>query len=249
MWLYPDGTRILELSTKCAPGEALQVAGETKAFLTGLGVDLGRRPADQDADGTRALRRLARSERHVTGRPEALPWWGPVVAGAASAIAGIAVIVWPDITLLALALIAGINLVLLSALLVGETIGSDDGGDRTMKIVVGVLGIVAGLIVIRRPGETLLVVILAVGIWLVLTGILELLRGILVAGPHRLLRILGGAVDVIIGILVLSLPKLSLATVAALIGIGFIIHGLVLVVGGWRLRGSAQVVGAASVPS
>jgi hypothetical protein len=34
LWLYPDGTRILELSTKCAPGEAFQVAAEARAFLT-----------------------------------------------------------------------------------------------------------------------------------------------------------------------------------------------------------------------
>src|SRR5262249_2213629 len=40
MWLYPDGARILELSTKCAPGEAFQVAAEARAFLTGRGVDL-----------------------------------------------------------------------------------------------------------------------------------------------------------------------------------------------------------------
>ena len=40
LWLYPDGSRILELSTKCAPGEALQVAGETRAFLAERGVDL-----------------------------------------------------------------------------------------------------------------------------------------------------------------------------------------------------------------
>ena len=40
MWLYPDGSRILELSTKCAPNEAFQVAAETRAFLTGQGVDL-----------------------------------------------------------------------------------------------------------------------------------------------------------------------------------------------------------------
>ena len=40
LWLYPDGSRILELSTKCAPSEALQVAGETRAFLTECGVDL-----------------------------------------------------------------------------------------------------------------------------------------------------------------------------------------------------------------
>ncbi len=41
MWLYPDGSRILELSTKCAPGEAFQVAMETRAYLAGRGIDLG----------------------------------------------------------------------------------------------------------------------------------------------------------------------------------------------------------------
>ena len=40
MWLYPDGSRILELSTKCEPGEAFQVAAETRAFLAASGVDL-----------------------------------------------------------------------------------------------------------------------------------------------------------------------------------------------------------------
>jgi hypothetical protein len=33
LWLYPDGTRILELSTKCAPTEGFQVAAESRAFL------------------------------------------------------------------------------------------------------------------------------------------------------------------------------------------------------------------------
>jgi hypothetical protein len=40
MWLYPDNTRILELSTKCAPSEAFDVAAEARAFLAGKGVDL-----------------------------------------------------------------------------------------------------------------------------------------------------------------------------------------------------------------
>jgi len=40
LWLYPDGSRILELSTKCTPGEAFQVAAETRAYLAGLGVNL-----------------------------------------------------------------------------------------------------------------------------------------------------------------------------------------------------------------
>ena len=40
MWLYPDGTRILELSGKCHPSAMFQVAVESRAFLAGQGVDL-----------------------------------------------------------------------------------------------------------------------------------------------------------------------------------------------------------------
>jgi hypothetical protein len=40
LWFYPDGSRILELSTKCAPNQAFQVAAETRAFLAKQGVDL-----------------------------------------------------------------------------------------------------------------------------------------------------------------------------------------------------------------
>src|SRR5215216_3794284 len=40
MWFYPDGSRILELSTKCAPGEAFQAVAESKVFLHDRGVDL-----------------------------------------------------------------------------------------------------------------------------------------------------------------------------------------------------------------
>jgi hypothetical protein len=41
MWLYPDGSRILELSTKCLPRDALAVAAEARAYLIEHGVDLG----------------------------------------------------------------------------------------------------------------------------------------------------------------------------------------------------------------
>ncbi len=40
LWNYPDGSRILELSTKCKPSEAFDVAAKTKAFLAGRGIDL-----------------------------------------------------------------------------------------------------------------------------------------------------------------------------------------------------------------
>ena len=41
LWMYPDGSQIVELSTKCTPAEAVDVAAESKAFLISRGVDLG----------------------------------------------------------------------------------------------------------------------------------------------------------------------------------------------------------------
>jgi hypothetical protein len=40
MWLYPDGARIFELSTKCLPSEAFDVAAEARVYLAGHGIDL-----------------------------------------------------------------------------------------------------------------------------------------------------------------------------------------------------------------
>ena len=39
-WLYPDGTRILELSTKCPPAEMFDTALRARTHLAGLGVNL-----------------------------------------------------------------------------------------------------------------------------------------------------------------------------------------------------------------
>ena len=40
LWNYPDGSRILELSTKCAPSEAFQVAATLRVFLDERGISL-----------------------------------------------------------------------------------------------------------------------------------------------------------------------------------------------------------------
>jgi hypothetical protein len=52
LWFYPDNSAILELSTKCAPNEAFQVAAETKAFLAKHGVEAS---AEQETKTKKAL--------------------------------------------------------------------------------------------------------------------------------------------------------------------------------------------------
>jgi hypothetical protein len=58
MWIYPDGSRVLELSTRCATNEAFQVAAETRAFLVGRGVDIS---TEQETKTRKALRYFTRA--------------------------------------------------------------------------------------------------------------------------------------------------------------------------------------------
>ena len=41
LWLYPDGSRILELSTKCLPNETFQVIAEARHYLNTRGIVTG----------------------------------------------------------------------------------------------------------------------------------------------------------------------------------------------------------------
>ena len=57
LWMYPDGSRILELSTKCSPSETFQVAAEARVFLEAKGLDLS---GGQQTKTATALRFFAR---------------------------------------------------------------------------------------------------------------------------------------------------------------------------------------------
>ena len=55
MWLYPDGSRIVELSTKCLPGEGLDVAERAARVPVVEGHPDRRRAGDEDQDGAGVL--------------------------------------------------------------------------------------------------------------------------------------------------------------------------------------------------
>jgi hypothetical protein len=50
LWLYPDGSRILELSTKCAPADWFEATTQSRDYLVGLGMNL----SGEQATKTRA---------------------------------------------------------------------------------------------------------------------------------------------------------------------------------------------------
>jgi len=60
LWMYPDNSLLLELSTKGAPAEAFQIALETRAFLLSHGIDLS---GEQETKTKKALQFFSRRLR------------------------------------------------------------------------------------------------------------------------------------------------------------------------------------------
>jgi uncharacterized membrane protein HdeD (DUF308 family) len=163
-----------------------------------------------------------------------------IVSGLLSLIGGVLAIFYPDITLLVLALIAGINLVILGIVSLIDAFADEvDVAGRVLAGVLGLLGVIAGLVVMRRPGESLLALLLVLGVWLVVSGVVDLLRAF-TRSAARGLRLLSAVCDLALGILILAWPELSLATLAVFVGIAFAVRGILAALLGWQIRRTAR---------
>jgi uncharacterized membrane protein HdeD (DUF308 family) len=161
-------------------------------------------------------------------------WWLFLIMGLVSTIAGILAIAYPDLTLLAIGLFVGISLLFVGAMEIVEAI-TGDVESRAMTTIVGVLSVLAGIICLKRPGESLLAIIVVLGVYLVIAGIIRFVRSFSVLEDRALLMMLA-LLDIILGILILSLPHLSLVTLAILFAISLIARGVFAIVVAFRLR-------------
>ena len=65
LWMYPDGSRILELSTKASTEEAFTIAAATRAYLKKKGLDL---TAEQQPKTNRALKHFTELPKKVRSK-------------------------------------------------------------------------------------------------------------------------------------------------------------------------------------
>jgi uncharacterized membrane protein HdeD (DUF308 family) len=158
-----------------------------------------------------------------------------IVAGVATLIVALVTIFWPDKTLLVLAILAGFNLVVLGVVGLVEGLSGGEQGGRVLSAILGLLAIIAGIVVIRRPSESLLALVLVLGIWFVVSAVVQFVRG-LFESEGRSIRLVVALVEFVFGVLILALPKLSLSTLAVLAGIAFAVRGAGLIAAGLEER-------------
>lgn len=153
------------------------------------------------------------------------------VLGAGIAVTGLAVLVWPGVTVLVLGFWLGMALVLygIKELLDGAF---GVGGSRTWAVVVGVASVIAGLTLLFAPLFTAAAIGTLVGLSWLIDGALAIV-GAFVVAERRLVRGAFGALSVVAGIAVLGQPALSLVALTWFAGIWMLVVGLVVV--GWAV--------------
>ena len=160
-------------------------------------------------------------------RPITTFWWLFVLFGVVTLGVGVFFVVSPHETLSTFTVIAGIFLLVDGVLAIFASI-LDKGDGRGLLALVGVLSALAGLVLIKKPFDTLVVFTLIFGVWFVVAGH-RALRGPHFASPEgRGGNIVTATLDVIAGIVILSWPDLGLSTLAVIIGIVLILRGGVL---------------------
>jgi uncharacterized membrane protein HdeD (DUF308 family) len=158
-----------------------------------------------------------------------------LVFGVLTLAVGVFLVADPEETLKVFTVIFGIFLLIDGVLaLVAAVLGRVES--RALLSVVGVVSAIAGLILIKKPFQSLTVLIVILGIWLVVAGVARFVYAF-TAPEGRGLYLLIAAIDTIAGIVILSWPHPSLKTLAVIAGIVFIVRGLIYIWAGWRLRG------------
>ena len=167
-------------------------------------------------------------------------WWLVMLFGVAVLGVGVFFVASPHETLSTFTVIAGVFLLVDGVLaILGSIFRRGEG--RGLLAIIGVLSAIAGLVLIKKPFDTLVAFILIFGIWLIVAGVIRFV--VAFGEPEgRAGNIAIAILDFIAGVVILSWPGPSLATLAVIIGVVLILRGILWIIVGWELRGLGREV-------
>ena len=170
-------------------------------------------------------------------------WWTFVLRGVAAILFGVLAFFAPEWGI-------AILVALFAAWAFIDGVGSLVAGWRTrgqdrswwLELLEGAVGVVAGLIAILLPAFAAQALVLIIGAWAVITGVIEIVLAV------RLRRVVSGEVwmalagvaSILFGVLVVIFPAAGALGVVWLIGAFAIVFGAFEIGLGWRLRSLDQ---------
>ncbi|MGP4086947.1 HdeD family acid-resistance protein [Streptomyces sp. KR55] len=153
-------------------------------------------------------------------------WTWLLGSAVATLVPGVLVLVWPEATLHVLAVLIGLYLLVTGAFRF-VAVFAREGHERLPGLLLAVLYVLAGVLCLRNPLQTIAALSLIVGaVWLV-SGILTLYTAIAVEDlPHRGVVTVAAVLGIVAGIVVLALPAESARALTRLLGLWLVLLGL-----------------------
>jgi uncharacterized membrane protein HdeD (DUF308 family) len=159
-------------------------------------------------------------------RAQPFPWWTVLITGLLGVAFGIAVLVWPDITIRIMAALAGVWLFVAGiARIIGAFLPSGSIVRNVLSGIIGILVLIAGVICLRNVVTRVALLALLFAITWILTGLTAVLAGVQRQGGERTALIVVGVLSLIAGLVFVFAPGLSLAALVLLTGISSIVVG------------------------
>lgn len=152
-----------------------------------------------------------------------------ILGGVAAILFGVAAVFWPQITLVTLLyLFAAFVLVSgIFALFEGIFSIGNKGSSWFLRLLIGVLQIGVGVYLLRHPHVTFATFILLIGFTLIFRGVFDLVTAFTekLTATGRTLMMIGGAISLIVGVVVLFQPAASGVAFVWLVGLYALITG------------------------
>ena len=167
-----------------------------------------------------------------------------ILLGVLAIIVGIIALAWPGVTILALVILFAVYAFIDAGLQAMRAFGSATAGPVLGHLLLGLIALAAGVIAIVWPGPTALVLVLVVGIWAFVGGIMEIAAafGSAETAGTRALFVLSGLVSVAFGVVLFARPGIGAVTLALLFGLFSLIYGVSQIVSGVQLRKTGQTL-------
>lgn len=170
-------------------------------------------------------------------------WWVFLLRGIFAVLFGILAIAMPGITLVTLVLVVGIYLFADGVVDLYTVIsGKAHGDDRFLLVLQGVVGIVIGLIAFFMPGVSAVGLLLAIGAWSLVVGVLQIVAAIRLRKEitNEFWLGLSGLISILFGFFVIANPGQGALAVIWIIAIYAIMFGVFLIAFAFKVRKHAK---------
>jgi uncharacterized membrane protein HdeD (DUF308 family) len=175
-------------------------------------------------------------------------WGWVVLRGVAAVLFGVLAFLWPGITLAVLVIVWGAYALADGVLaLIAAYRVRDQGKPFWSLVVVGLLGIAAGIVTFIWPGMTALVLLMFIAAWAFVMGIFQIIAAIRLRKEIQNEWLLGlsGVLSVLFGIIMFVQPGAGALAVIWVIGAYAIVFGILLIWLGLRLKKRSEQRGPA----